>query len=639
MPAPNRHASPCAGGLSSLTLLNMAQMMKKTSMIARPPSCSTLLRALLVAVPAFHAAIACAQISAAPGGPAIGATANGVPLVQINAPNAAGVSHNQFQNYNVGANGLVLNNSANGAATQIGGNVAGNAALANGAAGVILNEVVGNSRTMLNGTTEIAGQRAALIVANPNGISVDGGSVLNASRVTLTTGTPTLTSGGSVSGFVVAGGDIAIGGGGFDASTVDKVELLSRSMKIDAAVSAKDLIRAVAGRNDLAYDGERIDAVPTKGSDLVPVHAIDVAALGGMYANAISLRSTEGGAGVNIAGKVQALTGDLMIEKTGQFGASIIVDGVKAGGETAGNAIPPGFVVAEKTTEDKISVRSGAQLLAAGTTDIRSTSVDNAGAINGASGVSLRVAALTNDGAIASDGDVTLNIGALRNAKTIKAGGELSAKITSLSNAAGGTMESEQDLSVAAAALTNDGIVRSNAGNLSVDAKTTTNMGTLSSVTGATKVKTTTFTNAGKITASQDLSVNTTTGFNNGTLSSERGNVDVTSVTFTNLDRLSAKQGAVRVQSKVYTNSGTIEQAEVVAQVKPVEQIKPVEQAKPVQVWPGQQVWPAQQVWPVQQAKPAQIWPVQQVWPVQAPVVNPWWQTTSTSRNMNTRWY
>ncbi|MGT2432640.1 two-partner secretion domain-containing protein [Cupriavidus basilensis] len=90
----------------------------------------------------------------------------------------------------------------------------GNAALANGAASVILNEVVGSSRTVLNGATEIAGQRAALIVANPNGISVDGGSVLNASRVTLTTGTPTLTSGGAVSGFVVAGGDIAIGGGG-----------------------------------------------------------------------------------------------------------------------------------------------------------------------------------------------------------------------------------------------------------------------------------------------------------------------------------------------------------------------------------------------------------------------------------------
>ncbi|QOT78048.1 filamentous hemagglutinin N-terminal domain-containing protein [Cupriavidus basilensis] len=666
-------------------------------MIARQPRCSTLLSALLLAVPALHASMASAQISAAPGGPAIGATANGVPLVQINAPNAAGVSHNQFQNYNVGANGLVLNNSANGAATQIGGNVAGNAALANGAAGVILNEVVGNSRTMLNGTTEIAGQRAALIVANPNGISVDGGSVLNASRVTLTTGTPTLTSGGSVSGFTVAGGDIAITGRGFDASTVDKVDLLSRSMKIDAAVRAKDLIRAVAGRNDIAYDGDRIDAEQTKGTDHVPVHAIDVAALGGMYANAISLRSTEGGAGVNIAGKVQALTGDLKIEKTGlvittadQGGGKASDD--KAGGETVSTEVAPGFVVAEKATEDKISVRAGAQLLAAGATDIRSNSVDNAGAISGKSGVSFKSAVLINDGTITSDGDIKLNTATLRNTKTIKASGTLTADTSTMTNGADGTMESERDLSVKAATLTNDGVIRSNAGNLNVDAVATSNNGTLASATGTTKVKATTFTNSGKITASQNLSVNTTTARNEGTLSSEHGNLDFSSLTFTNVDRLSAKEGKVKVQSMIYSNSGTIEQAPLVAQVKPVEPSKPVEQAKPVEptkpveqakpvepskpveqakpveptkpveqakpveptkpveqakpvepTKPVEQAKPIEPAKPVQQAKPAQVWPVQQAWPVQqtwtvqAPAANPWWQATPIS--WNTRWY
>ncbi|WP_458763792.1 two-partner secretion domain-containing protein [Cupriavidus basilensis] len=655
-------------------------------MITRPPSCSTLLRALLLAVPALHASMASAQISAAPGGPAIGATANGVPLVQINTPNAAGVSHNQFQNYNVGANGLVLNNSANGAATQIGGNVAGNAALANGAASVILNEVVGSSRTMLNGTTEIAGQRAALIVANPNGISVDGGSVLNASRVTLTTGTPTLTSGGSVAGFTVAGGDIAITGRGFDASTVDKVDLLSRSMKIDAAVRAKDLIRAVAGRNDIAYDGDRIDVVETKGTDHVPVHAIDVAALGGMYANAISLRSTEGGAGVNIAGKVQALTGDLKIEKTGlvittpdQTGEKVSGEKVsddKAGGETASPEVAPGFVVAEKATEDKISVQSGAQLLAAGATDIRSNSVDNAGAISGKSGVSFKSAVLINDGTITSDGDVKLNTATLQNRKTIKAGGALTADTGTMGNGAEGTMESERDLTVKTATLINDGVIRTNAGNLNVDGTATNNKGTLASATGTTKVKATTFTNAGKITASQDLSVNTTTARNEGTLSSEHGNLDFSSLTFTNLNRLSAKEGKVKVQSMIYSNAGTIEQAQVVAQVKPVEPTKPVEQVKPVepakpveqakpvepakpveqakpvepakpveqakpvepakpveqakpvepakpveQAKPAQvlpaQVWPGQQQWSAQQVWPAQQWTVQQVWPAQ----------------------
>lgn len=583
-------------------------------MIARPPRCSVLLRAMLLAAPALHASIASAQLSAAPGGPGIGATANGVPLVQINAPNAAGVSHNPFQNYSVGANGLVLNNSVNGAATQIGGNVAGNAALANGAASVILNEVVGNARTMLNGTTEIAGQRAALIVANPNGISVNGGSVLNASRVTLTTGTPTLASDGAVSGFSVAGGDIAIGGKGFDAGTVDKVDLLSRSMTIDGAVRAKELVRAVAGRNDIAYAGERIDAKQTNANDLVPVRAIDVAALGGMYANAISLRSTEGGAGVNIAGKVQALTGNLKVEKTGNVIGSLPQDAHSGSGSD-------GLVVAGKATENKLSVQSGAQLIAAGAADIRSDSMENGGKISGATGATINSATLINRGTIESDRDITLDTATLENKNAIKAGGALSLRT---------------------ATLINDGTVLAQGGDLTVDSTTLTNTGTLGSATGTTKLKATTFSNSGDITASRDLAVNATTGMNTGLLSSDHGDVSVSSLTFTNTDRMSAKEGKVKVQSMLYSNKGTIEQAKPVAQVKPVEQAKPVQQAKPTQVWPVQ-VWPVmQQIWPVQiwpaQTKPVQqAWPAQQAWSVYVPVARPWWQAMYIGSN--TRWY
>ena len=66
-----------------------------------------------------------AQVVVAPGvtasrAPVI-AISNGITVVNIAAPNANGLSHNQYQQFNVGASGLVLNNSLGAATSRLAG--------------------------------------------------------------------------------------------------------------------------------------------------------------------------------------------------------------------------------------------------------------------------------------------------------------------------------------------------------------------------------------------------------------------------------------------------------------------------------------------------------------------------------------
>src|SRR5471032_5238 len=99
-------------------------------------------------------------------GTSLGQAGNGVPIIQIAAPNGSGLSHNQFHDYNVGANGVILNNATDRTqSTQLGGIIVGNPNLRGTAASTILNEVNGGSPSQLRGYTEVAGQAAHVIVA------------------------------------------------------------------------------------------------------------------------------------------------------------------------------------------------------------------------------------------------------------------------------------------------------------------------------------------------------------------------------------------------------------------------------------------------------------------------------------------
>ena len=246
--------------------------------------------------------------------PVVGVT-NGVPVVNIAPPSAGGVSNNKFTDFNVGRSGVVLNNSGGASQTQLAGQIAGNPMLGNQRATTILNQVTAPNPSQLAGALEVAGNRANVIVANPAGITCNGCGFLNADRATLTTGKPAVGPDGSI-GLDVASGKIRVEGDGLLGGNVGQVDLMARTLEINAGIWAQRL-NVTAGASRVDYGSGAVSA--REGEGAAPAVALDTAALGGMYANSIRLIGTEAGVGVNVGGNLVALTGDLEVSAAGDL--------------------------------------------------------------------------------------------------------------------------------------------------------------------------------------------------------------------------------------------------------------------------------------------------------------------------------
>ena len=244
---------------------------------------------------------------------------NGVPIVNINAPNNNGVSHNYFKEYNVEKEGILLNNSAKEFnRTQIGGIIQGNSNLNGREANVILTEVTGVNRSRIEGYTEIVGKSAEYILANPNGIYLNGAGFINTPRVTLTTGKSITDELGDLKGFSIDDGTVVIGSQGIDGKNVRMVDIISRTAQLNGAVYGGDEVNVVLGRNDYDHQTKKVTPKADKAGDK-PKVALDAKALGSLYAGRIYLQSTEKGVGVNSQGEMLAGAGDFEVDVNGRL--------------------------------------------------------------------------------------------------------------------------------------------------------------------------------------------------------------------------------------------------------------------------------------------------------------------------------
>ncbi|MDN8033417.1 two-partner secretion domain-containing protein [Burkholderia vietnamiensis] len=464
--------------------------------------------------------------------------AGGRQTVNI-APTIGGVSNNTYSSFNVSKAGADLNNVGINART-------------------IVNQVTSTNPSLIQGNINVLGPRANVILANPNGVTVDGGSFTNTGHVVLSTGqvgfTDLTLAPGVVQRNVVLTtdrGTITIGPGGLSGTLVN-LDLIAKQLSINGPVtndftSSTSGIRALVGDSTSTYDTsfspsdnghDWLIGTSSPGTKSNAV-AVDITAAGGLTAGRVQLIVTDQGAGVHSLGKIYANAGDVVVAANGDI------------------AIADGSLNAERdvalTTPGTVSLQ-GAQLTAANNANLQAGNIVLSDDVTGPTTVSAgNTVKLTSSGAITNTGSL-IQAGATASDGTTT-GGDV------IVNAAGDitNRSSANNLAILFAAngrtrLTAGGnIINANARILSNGAVDLTAAGDVQNIidhTGGT--------NGGQPTAYSDRGgsflffTHTTGGFNvdYGTI----GNPD-------QLAYIAAAHGPVTISSRNFTNAGGIVQS------------------------------------------------------------------------------
>jgi filamentous hemagglutinin family protein len=229
---------------------------------------------------------------------------NGHQVVSIALP-VSGVSHNAYRQFDVSRAGADLNN-------------------AGVSARLIVNEVEGSAPSRIEGPLAVLGPRASLVIANPNGITVNGGRFVNTGNVALTTGQVSfldfpIAPDESQRNVVLdtSRGKIEIGPEGLSGAMIS-LELIAADIRVHGPLVNENAgeggrLRMVAGAsraeiNSAVSPTDNLTPwISYAGGDARPgATAIDITPLGSLQAGRIEIIVTDQGAGVRHAGTAYA---------------------------------------------------------------------------------------------------------------------------------------------------------------------------------------------------------------------------------------------------------------------------------------------------------------------------------------------
>ncbi|WP_261529112.1 filamentous hemagglutinin N-terminal domain-containing protein [Burkholderia multivorans] len=242
---------------------------------------------------------------------------NGRQLVNL-APAVAGVSSNTYSSFNVTTAGATLNNTGINART-------------------IVNQVTSTNRSLIEGEIAVAGPRANVVLANPNGITVNGGSFVNTGHVALSTGTVSFNDLQIAPGVIqrnivldTSTGTIVVGPGGL-AGALIALDLIAKNIVVDGPIdntfsSATAGVRLLAGRSRVELNtglspsdnaNDWLSRSATTDPDTASSYAIDITAAGSLTSGRVQLIVTDRGPGVRSAGAMSASLGDFTLTSNG----------------------------------------------------------------------------------------------------------------------------------------------------------------------------------------------------------------------------------------------------------------------------------------------------------------------------------